>query len=127
MAKYDEFGRELENVDPVEMPVKFKRPPTIHEMIAQAVRSESWKRKMESEGRETFEEANDFDVGDDVEPDSRYEVADDSEFAFQEQQLLERAGKDLEQEKLEREERKKVKKAEGKKEGNDGVDREVEE
>lgn len=95
MAKYNERGEEMENKEPVEMPLKFKRPPSIHELIAQAVRTEAWAAKMEREGKETFEEANDFDVGDDVEPDSRYEVQDDAEFHYAEQEWLDKAQKEM--------------------------------
>lgn len=55
---------------PLEVPVGFKRPPTIQEMIAKMVRVSLEAREA---GMETFEEAEDFDVDDDFDPSSPWE------------------------------------------------------
>lgn len=65
MAKYDKEGREIPDPKPVEVPLDFRRPPDIHELIARYVRSEAFKARAEAQGMETEEEANDFDVGGD--------------------------------------------------------------
>lgn len=62
MAKFDDKGRELLDDTPVEMPVGFKRPESIHEMVRRYIRTEAFRQKMEEAGLETEEEANDFDV-----------------------------------------------------------------
>lgn len=68
-----------ENPDPtpVAMPVKFHRPPTLQEQIRAYTRA-SLNRHAEAEGKETFEEANDFDVGDDDFPRSQHELEFDA-------------------------------------------------
>lgn len=69
MAKYNESGEEMANGDPIEMPIGLKRPPSLHETIAMHVRSAMFAREMSEQGFETEEEANDFDVDGDDEPD----------------------------------------------------------
>jgi len=63
-SKLDHDGSE--HVDPVPMavPVGFRRPPTLAEQVQRLVRGEM-SRRAELEGKESFEEANDFDVDDD--------------------------------------------------------------
>lgn len=63
-AKYNEHGEELPDATPIEVPLGFKKPPTLHEQIAMFVRSEEWRRQAEAHGVENFEQANDFEVGD---------------------------------------------------------------
>lgn len=58
---------------PVSMPVGFHRPPTLQEQMLRIIRSEQWRAHMEASGQETFEDADDFDVGDDYDPRSPYE------------------------------------------------------
>lgn len=59
---------------PIAMPSHLRRPPSIQEQIAAAVRSEAFNRYVSQQGLETFEEAEDFDVGDDFDPDSPWEL-----------------------------------------------------
>lgn len=59
-------GREVLDTTPVEVPLKLRRPLNLHEQIRDVVQSEDWKRRMNEQERETYEEANDFDVDDDV-------------------------------------------------------------
>lgn len=61
---------------PVAIPVGMKRPESIHDMVARFVRTELSRRAQDA-GHETFEEADDFEVGDDYDPKSPYEVDDD--------------------------------------------------
>lgn len=65
MAKYNEKGEEIPDPRPVESALKFRRPPDIHEIIARALQTRDWQERMRATGRETFEEANDFEVEDD--------------------------------------------------------------
>lgn len=58
---------------PVAMPVKFHRPPTLQEQIQRYTRA-TLNKMAEQTGHETFEEANDFDVGEDLEPASLHEL-----------------------------------------------------
>jgi len=67
----DAEGRELPNPTPVAPPVGYKRQPTIAEQMRQMIRQASYEASQM--GAETEAEANDFDVGEDMEPDSPYE------------------------------------------------------
>lgn len=67
---------------PIAVPVHLKRPPTLQDQIRQMVKSEEWRRKMECLGAETFEEADDFECGDDYDPKSPYEACFDQEQAL---------------------------------------------
>lgn len=64
-----------EKIDPTPMalPIGYKKPPTMAEQVAKLVRSEQLRQAAESAGQETFEDADDFDVGDDYDPHSPYE------------------------------------------------------
>lgn len=77
--KYNERGEELPDSTPVEVTLNFKRPKSINEMIAEAVRVQ-FSRVAQSQGFETFDEADDFDVGDEDEPISASEMTEDQEF-----------------------------------------------
>lgn len=66
--KYNEFGEELPDDTPVEVPLRLRsrRPPTIQEMIAMYVRQErALDRQMG--GRSEADEEEDFDVDEDGE------------------------------------------------------------
>lgn len=79
--QYDEFGRELPDATKVEVPLNFRRPPTIQEQIRQFVRSEV-SRAAQEQGFESFEDADDFDVDDyDPDPLSPYELSEMQEEA----------------------------------------------
>lgn len=74
--KYDEFGRELPDATPVELPVGFVRPPTLQEEIMRLIRNEMSQQAAE-QGYETFEEADDFDEDVDWDDkDTQYEYVD---------------------------------------------------
>lgn len=70
---YDENGEELVDNTPIEPPIGFVEQPPLHELIRQMVRNEQIRQAINSEA-ESFEEADDFDVGDDDPfPNSPYE------------------------------------------------------
>lgn len=69
----DEHGREMPDPTPIAPPVGYNRQPSLAEQIRAMVRSERLRQEAEAQGFETFEEADDFDVGDDLDPSSPYE------------------------------------------------------
>lgn len=71
--RLDQDGRELPDPTPLAPPVGYNRQPSISEQIRDMVRSEALRAAAEAGGVETFEEADDFDVGDDFDPSSPYE------------------------------------------------------
>lgn len=62
--KFDDQGREIPDPTPVEVPFAARRPESLQDMIRRLVRTDVSKAA-EQVGAETFEEANDFEVGDD--------------------------------------------------------------
>lgn len=73
--RYNEKGEEVPDPRPVEMPLGFRRPRDLHEMVMEAVRQQEWSRRMQAEGFETEEEANDFAVEED-DPDVQFSKAE---------------------------------------------------
>ena len=69
----DAHGREIVSGVPVAPPVGYKKQPSMVEHIRNMVRSEMLRQAVEQGGFETFEEADDFEVGDDYDPSSPYE------------------------------------------------------
>lgn len=69
----DDRGREIPDPTPVSLPVQTKRPLPLADQVARLVRSEMWNRSL-SDDAETFAEADDFDVDDDFDPRTPYEV-----------------------------------------------------
>lgn len=69
----DEQGHEIVSNVPEAPPLGWKRQPTMVDHIREMVRSERLRQEVEAAGDETFEEADDFDVGDDVDPTSPWE------------------------------------------------------
>lgn len=76
--QFDERGREIPDPTPISRPVGFRPPPTLQDQIRAYVRNEL-SAQAASQGHETFEEADDFDVGEDYEPTSKWELSDDQE------------------------------------------------
>lgn len=64
---HDEAGREIPDPNPMQPPVGYNRQPSLAEQIRAAVVSEKLREVALAAGVETFEEADDFDVGDDFE------------------------------------------------------------
>jgi hypothetical protein len=75
----NENGHEILDDTPVSMPVGFKRPMSMTDMIRQYVKTEMSKQASDS-GQESWEEADDFDIGDDYDPKSPWELTFDQEF-----------------------------------------------
>lgn len=69
----DERGREILDPTPVSLPIGYQKPPTLQETIRQLMRAEDFRRALDRADRETFEEAEDFDVGDDADFSSPWE------------------------------------------------------
>jgi len=67
----DGHGREKPNPVPLAPPVGYVKPISIADQIRQAIKQASFEAAMS--GLETEEEANDFDVGEDMEPFSPWE------------------------------------------------------
>lgn len=69
MAKYEQ-----PDPQPAAIPAGFKKPETLEETIRRLVRSEEWSKQMDASDNETFDEANDFDIDDEMwDPSSPYE------------------------------------------------------
>ena len=60
----DDRGWEVPDPNPVEIPAGFRKPETLAEMVQRMVRGRV-SEIAESEGYETFEEADDFEIADD--------------------------------------------------------------
>lgn len=71
---HDEKGREIPDPLPLEPPIGYKRSPTIAEQLRAMVQGEALAYAARNAGKETFEEADDFDVDDEFDPRSPYEV-----------------------------------------------------
>lgn len=68
------WGAEILDPTPIAPPVGYKRQPTMVEHIRNMVRSERLRQEAEAAGMDTFEESEDFDVGDeDDDPSTPYE------------------------------------------------------
>lgn len=82
-------SHEYLDTSPVARPVGFRAPPSLQEMIRMYVRTEL-SREADRQGHETFEEADDFDVGDDYEPRSQWELSQD-QLDFKEEPIAQAA------------------------------------
>lgn len=71
-------GKEVLDSTPVEVPLHWKRPPSLRDQIKQYVRSELSSQASE-EGFDSFEEADDFEVDEDPDPLSAYELKEAQE------------------------------------------------
>lgn len=76
----NEKGHEVLDATPVARPVGWSRPESLQEQIRRFVRNEL-SQHAAAQGHETWEEAEDFEVGDDYDPRSPYELDDDQEAA----------------------------------------------
>lgn len=75
MAEYDKFGREIPDDTPVEMPLGWKRPQPLIERIREIIRVEMSQQGVD-QGFESFEEADDFETGEEDDLVSKYEMTD---------------------------------------------------
>lgn len=67
-------GAEIPDSTPLAPPVGYERQPSLAEQIRAMIVGEKLRAEVEAAGAETFEEADDFDVGDDYDPTSPYEA-----------------------------------------------------
>jgi len=73
MGRLDEKGREILDGRPMEPPVGYNPQPSLMDKIRKMVHDAQIQRDLDKAGAETFDEANDFDVGDDYDPSSPWE------------------------------------------------------
>jgi len=73
IGRLDEKGREILDGRPMEPPVGYNPQPSLMEKIRKMVHDAQIQRDLAKAGAETFDEANDFDVGDDYDPSSPWE------------------------------------------------------
>jgi len=73
----NENGHEILDDTPVAIPLRFSRPPSKLEDLRAMLKIVS--REAENAGQETFEESDDFDIGDDYDPRSPWELSVDQE------------------------------------------------
>lgn len=74
VSKFDELGQELVDGRSMEPPVGYEPSDDIATLIQRAVRGYAVQKEMAESGAETFDEADDFNVGDDFDPTSPYEA-----------------------------------------------------
>lgn len=72
-GKLDKQGREIPDPRPMSIPAGFKVPETLNDTVQRLVRG-ALSRMAEAQGAETFDESEDFDVGDDMDPSSPFET-----------------------------------------------------
>lgn len=72
MAMYDEKGHEVPDPTPLALPLGMKKPETLEEMMGRMLRNQNYLKAFE--GAESFEEADDFDVGTEDNPLTPYEA-----------------------------------------------------
>lgn len=75
MAKFNELGQELPDQTPAAVPHGWERPLSLHEQIKRFIRSEM-SMQAQLQGEESFEEADDFEVDEDPDPLSQYEIVE---------------------------------------------------
>lgn len=72
--RFTEWGAEIPDSTPIEIASELQKPAiNLFESIREALRSEKLREAAMQSGEETFEEADDFDVGDDMDPMSQWE------------------------------------------------------
>lgn len=67
-------GREIPDDVPMQPAVGFVKQDSMVQRVREMVASELLRRHADAEGFDTFEEADDFDIGDDIDPDTPYEA-----------------------------------------------------
>lgn len=77
--RLDSEGRETPDPRPMAPPLGYMEQPPLHELIRQMIRSEQLRLEAQQNDLGTFEEEDDFDVGEDYDPTSPYEEVFDPE------------------------------------------------
>lgn len=72
-AALDDAGREQPSSTPMRPPIGYKKQQSMVELIREAVRADHLARDLAAAQHETFEESDDFEIGDDYDPHSPYE------------------------------------------------------
>lgn len=72
----DGYGHEVPDPEPVAVPAGFKKPETLAQTVARLLRKASDEAR--DAGGETLEEADDFDIDDEFDPSTPYELFFDS-------------------------------------------------
>lgn len=72
----DKDGNEALDPKPMAIPIKMQKPLTLQDKIRQMIREE---QSYVEQGYESFEDADDFDIGDDYDPSTPYEMDFDQE------------------------------------------------
>lgn len=62
MSGYNKRGEELPDPRPKELKIDPEAEMPMELKVMRALRSEEWQRRMEQQGLESYEEANDFDI-----------------------------------------------------------------
>lgn len=117
-TRLNERGQEVLDSTPMQPPVGYKKSPSISDQIAQAVRSQRLAEEAAAAGFETFEEADDFDVGDDFDPETPFE----NEFDVPVKELKRRAKADRQRRESARETVDEASKKQAKKKSDDTSD-----
>lgn len=84
-------GSEIPDPRPVQLPVGFERPESIQDLIRRLVTDRQIRDDLASSDIESFDEADDFDVMDDIPPTSPYEENFDPQGIIAKEQAI-RAG-----------------------------------
>lgn len=63
---YNRHGEEIPDPRPAALQIDVEAEMPLHEKILRAVQAPEWRARMQETGQETFEEANDFDVEDEL-------------------------------------------------------------
>lgn len=66
-------GLETPDSTPMAPPIGYNKQPSMFQQMRDLIRSERLAAIAESQGAETFEQADDFEIGDDYDPTSPYE------------------------------------------------------
>lgn len=78
-SKFDSLGREIMDKVKMAIPVRMKRPPTLQEEMARLLRNPAFMGDLRSNGVETIDEADDFDVDEEGEFQSQHELVHDED------------------------------------------------
>lgn len=70
----DQRGHEIPDSRPMEVPSGFKKPELLADTVRRLVRSEQFNQEMERAGYETFDDADDFDVDEELDLSTPYET-----------------------------------------------------
>jgi len=73
-SELDKNGHEIPDSRTLAPALNLRPEPTLAERIREITRSERLRQEALAAGQETFEEADDFEVGDDYDPESPYEM-----------------------------------------------------